>query len=57
MEVILNDVVLLALFFSHSYVGPDYSVQKNTGKIALEHIDAVSPLSLLSSIICWWILI
>lgn len=52
MEVILNDVVLLALFFSHSYVGPDYSVQKNTGKIALEHIDAVSPLSLLSSIIC-----
>uniref|UniRef100_A0A8B9PCG6 DNA primase large subunit n=1 Tax=Apteryx owenii TaxID=8824 RepID=A0A8B9PCG6_APTOW len=27
---------------SHSYVGPDYSVQKNTGKISLEHIDALS---------------
>uniref|UniRef100_A0A8C2Y8T3 DNA primase large subunit n=1 Tax=Coturnix japonica TaxID=93934 RepID=A0A8C2Y8T3_COTJA len=27
---------------SHSYIGPDYSVQKNTGKISLEHIDALS---------------
>ncbi|NXF21100.1 PRI2 primase, partial [Rhodinocichla rosea] len=27
---------------SHSYVGPDYSVQKNTGKISLEQIDALS---------------
>uniref|UniRef100_A0A8C3CKQ6 DNA primase large subunit n=1 Tax=Cairina moschata TaxID=8855 RepID=A0A8C3CKQ6_CAIMO len=27
---------------SHSYVGPDYSAQKNTGKISLEHIDALS---------------
>ncbi|XP_067421640.1 DNA primase large subunit isoform X3 [Emydura macquarii macquarii] len=27
---------------SHSYVGPDYSIQKNTGKISLEHIDALS---------------
>lgn len=44
----LNDAVLFALFFSHSYVGPDYSVQKNTGKIALEQIDAVSPPCLLS---------
>ncbi|XP_068867482.1 DNA primase large subunit isoform X1 [Aphelocoma coerulescens] len=27
---------------SHSYVGPDYSIQKNTGKIYLEQIDALS---------------
>ncbi|XP_053880305.1 DNA primase large subunit isoform X1 [Malaclemys terrapin pileata] len=27
---------------SHSYVGPDYSIQKNIGKISLEHIDALS---------------
>ncbi|NXE89804.1 PRI2 primase, partial [Menura novaehollandiae] len=27
---------------SHCYVGPDYSVQKNTGKISLEQIDALS---------------
>ncbi|CAM4641855.1 DNA primase large subunit isoform X1 [Lepidochelys kempii] len=27
---------------SHSYVGPDYSIQKNVGKISLEHIDALS---------------
>ncbi|NXI15724.1 PRI2 primase, partial [Irena cyanogastra] len=27
---------------SHSYVGPDYSVQKSTGKISLEQIDALS---------------
>ncbi|XP_043366347.1 DNA primase large subunit isoform X6 [Dermochelys coriacea] len=27
---------------SHSYVGPDYSNQKNNGKISLEHIDALS---------------
>ncbi|XP_051471281.1 DNA primase large subunit isoform X2 [Apus apus] len=27
---------------SHSYVGPDYSVQKNTGKISLEQIDSLS---------------
>ncbi|NWU34895.1 PRI2 primase, partial [Hylia prasina] len=27
---------------SHSYVGPDYSVQKNTGKISLDQIDALS---------------
>ncbi|XP_059698655.1 DNA primase large subunit [Haemorhous mexicanus] len=27
---------------SHSYVGPDYSVQKNAGKISLEQIDALS---------------
>ncbi|NXE61353.1 PRI2 primase, partial [Calcarius ornatus] len=27
---------------SHSYVGPDYSVQNNTGKISLEQIDALS---------------
>nr|XP_023957340.1 DNA primase large subunit isoform X3 [Chrysemys picta bellii] len=25
---------------SHSYVGPDYTIQKNIGKISLEHIDA-----------------
>ncbi|OXB58286.1 hypothetical protein ASZ78_002928 [Callipepla squamata] len=30
------------LLHLHSYVGPDYSVQKNTGKISLEHIDALS---------------
>ncbi|NXC35820.1 PRI2 primase, partial [Campylorhamphus procurvoides] len=27
---------------SHSYVGPDYSAQKNTGKISLDQIDALS---------------
>ncbi|NWR14268.1 PRI2 primase, partial [Emberiza fucata] len=27
---------------SHSYVGPDYSIQKNTGRISLEQIDALS---------------
>ncbi|XP_075779788.1 DNA primase large subunit isoform X1 [Pelodiscus sinensis] len=27
---------------SHSYIGPDYSIQKNTGKISLELIDALS---------------
>ncbi|NWV34788.1 PRI2 primase, partial [Grantiella picta] len=27
---------------SHSYIGPDYSIQKNTGKISLEQIDALS---------------
>ncbi|XP_061203836.1 DNA primase large subunit isoform X2 [Neopsephotus bourkii] len=27
---------------SHSYVGPDYSVQKNTGKISLDQVDALS---------------
>ncbi|XP_054023976.1 DNA primase large subunit [Dryobates pubescens] len=27
---------------SHAYVGPEYSVQKNTGKISLEDIDALS---------------
>ncbi|NXL70243.1 PRI2 primase, partial [Leptocoma aspasia] len=27
---------------SHSYVGTDYSIQKNTGKISLEQIDALS---------------
>ncbi|XP_074847205.1 DNA primase large subunit [Carettochelys insculpta] len=27
---------------SRSYIGPDYSIQKNTGKISLEHIDALS---------------
>ncbi|KAF1468797.1 DNA primase large subunit, partial [Megadyptes antipodes antipodes] len=27
---------------SHSYIGPDYSVQKNTGKISLEQIDTLS---------------
>ncbi|NXX30997.1 PRI2 primase, partial [Nicator chloris] len=27
---------------SHSYVGPDYSIQKNTGKISLDQIDALS---------------
>nr|XP_005300247.1 DNA primase large subunit isoform X1 [Chrysemys picta bellii] len=27
---------------SHSYVGPDYTIQKNIGKISLEHIDALS---------------
>uniref|UniRef100_A0A7M4F2Q5 DNA primase large subunit n=1 Tax=Crocodylus porosus TaxID=8502 RepID=A0A7M4F2Q5_CROPO len=27
---------------SHSYIGPDYSAQKNTGKISLEQIDALS---------------
>lgn len=40
----MNDVVLLALFSSHAYVGPDYSVQKSAGKISLDQIDAVSPL-------------
>lgn len=47
--------MLFALFFSHSYVGPDYSVQKNTGKISLEQIDTVSPLCLLSYIVCWYV--
>ncbi|NXP59364.1 PRI2 primase, partial [Chloropsis cyanopogon] len=27
---------------SHSYVGPDYSIEKNTGKISLDQIDALS---------------
>ncbi|XP_059586679.1 DNA primase large subunit isoform X2 [Alligator mississippiensis] len=27
---------------SHSYIGPDYSAQKNTGKISLEQIDTLS---------------
>ncbi|XP_062981880.1 DNA primase large subunit [Elgaria multicarinata webbii] len=27
---------------SHAYVGPDYSIEKNTGKISLEQIDALS---------------
>ncbi|KAJ7341219.1 hypothetical protein JRQ81_005074 [Phrynocephalus forsythii] len=27
---------------SHAYVGPDYSTEKNTGKISLEQIDALS---------------
>ncbi|NXN88705.1 PRI2 primase, partial [Bombycilla garrulus] len=27
---------------SHSYVGPDYSIQKNAGKISLEQIDSLS---------------
>ncbi|NXM97185.1 PRI2 primase, partial [Sylvia borin] len=27
---------------SHSYIGPDYSIQKNTGKISLDQIDALS---------------
>ncbi|NWY70569.1 PRI2 primase, partial [Erithacus rubecula] len=27
---------------SHSYLGPDYSIQKNTGKISLEQIDTLS---------------
>ncbi|NWX97754.1 PRI2 primase, partial [Nothoprocta ornata] len=27
---------------SHSYIGPDYSVQKNAGKISLEQIDALA---------------
>nr|XP_056712660.1 DNA primase large subunit [Euleptes europaea] len=27
---------------SHAYVGPDYNIQKNTGKISLEQIDALS---------------
>lgn len=29
-------------FFSHAYVGQDYSMQKNVGKISLEQIDSVS---------------
>lgn len=29
-------------FFSHAYVGQDYSIQKNVGKISLEQIDSVS---------------
>lgn len=28
--------------FSHAYVGQDYSIQKNVGKISLEQIDSVS---------------
>ncbi|NXA40035.1 PRI2 primase, partial [Eudromia elegans] len=32
----------LLTHLSHSYVGPDYSVQKNTGKISLEQIDALA---------------
>lgn len=30
------------LSFSHAYVGQDYSIQKNVGKISLEQIDSVS---------------
>lgn len=30
------------LVISHAYVGQDYSVQKNVGKISLEQIDSVS---------------
>ncbi|KFV71402.1 DNA primase large subunit [Dryobates pubescens] len=30
---------------SHAYVGPEYSVQKNTGKISLEDIDALAALA------------
>ena len=29
-------------YFSHAYVGQDYSIQKNVGKISLEQIDSVS---------------
>ncbi|XP_063245486.1 DNA primase large subunit isoform X2 [Prinia subflava] len=41
---IQSDERLLPLLnhLSHSYVGPDYSVQKNTGKISLDQIDALS---------------
>lgn len=33
---------LTILSFSHAYVGQDYSIQKNVGKISLEQIDSVS---------------
>lgn len=31
-----------SFYFSHAYVGQDYSIQKNVGKISLEQIDSVS---------------
>lgn len=36
-------LIYFALFYSsHAYVGQDYSIQKNVGKISLEQIDSVS---------------
>lgn len=35
------DIFILS-YFSHAYVGQDYSIQKNVGKISLEQIDSVS---------------
>lgn len=29
-------------YFSHAYVGQDYSIQKNVGRISLEQVDSVS---------------
>ncbi|XP_050806763.1 DNA primase large subunit isoform X2 [Gopherus flavomarginatus] len=44
LPAVQSDERLLPLLnhLSHSYVGPDYSIQKNIGKISLEHIDALS---------------
>lgn len=33
---------MFSSYFSHAYVGQDYSIQKNVGKISLEQIDSVS---------------
>uniref|UniRef100_A0A8C5W9B4 DNA primase large subunit n=2 Tax=Leptobrachium leishanense TaxID=445787 RepID=A0A8C5W9B4_9ANUR len=44
LPVIQSDERLQSLLnhLSHSYVGQDYSLQKNTGKISLEQIDALA---------------
>uniref|UniRef100_A0A8D0GM50 DNA primase large subunit n=1 Tax=Sphenodon punctatus TaxID=8508 RepID=A0A8D0GM50_SPHPU len=44
LPVVQSDERLQPLLnhLSHAYVGPDYSIQKNTGKISLEQIDALS---------------
>lgn len=34
--------ICILSYFSHAYVGQDYSIQKNVGKISLEQIDSVS---------------
>lgn len=36
------DIFTFFSHFSHAYVGQDYSIQKNVGKISLEQIDSVS---------------
>lgn len=40
MHRLTNSLTILS--FSHAYVGQDYSIQKNVGKISLEQIDSVS---------------
>uniref|UniRef100_A0A8D0C3L1 DNA primase large subunit n=1 Tax=Salvator merianae TaxID=96440 RepID=A0A8D0C3L1_SALMN len=44
LPVVQSDERLQPLLshLSHAYVGPDYSTEKNTGKISLEQIDALS---------------